>query len=200
MRHFWSLVLVAALAPAGAGADIVRSMNPERIREAIQWGLTASDAELGQFDAHTENTWLVNFDTPFLRVAQLAHTMKLQNLPVSDTDISPKLTDDAVHLYVHARLDLGEAKESLPNIEYVILTRPGRSDGPVVIVQPTSLQSFVRRVPVADDYDGPTRIAKSVKATFPLSAFGPDSQIRVTFQDGRVRTVKLDPQLFSHLR
>ena len=200
VKHFWPLVLVAALSPCGARAELVRSMNPERIHEAIQWGLVASDAELGQYDAHTESTWLVNFDTPFLRVAQLAHALKLQNLPVSDSDIPKNLTDDALHFYVHARLDPREAKGSLPNIEYVILTRPGRADGPVVIVQPTSLQSFVRRVPVWDEYEGPTRVAKSVKATFPLSALGPDSQIRVTFQDGRAQTVKLDPQLFAHLR
>ena len=175
-------------------------MSADRIREAIQWGQTAPDSELEQYDVHTERTWLVNFDTPFLRVAQFARAMKLQNRPLSDADVSPQLSDESVHLYVHARFDSGDPDVALPNVDYVTITRPGQNSRPTEMVRPTSIRSFVRRVPVSDDYDGPARIAKSVKVVFPLSALVPDCQIRITFQGGGMQTVKIDEKSLARVR
>ena len=199
-RQVIVLVLVA-LAAAGARADVVRGMSAERIREAIAWGETAPEGALEQYDLHHERSFVVNFDTPFLRVAQLARAMKTQNGSLEGTDLSPKVTAEALNLYVHARYEPGPSGEdSSPEVEYVTISRPGASDALAQVVMPLAFQSYVRRVPTPADYDGPTRLARSVKAVFPLSALSPDAQVKIRFHGGATQVLKLDPALLARVR
>ena len=192
-----ALTVASAL---GASADVVRAMNAEKIREAIAWGESAPEADLEQYDLHLDRSYVVNCDTPFLRVAQLARAMKNQNTALDAADVSPKMTSETLTLYVHARFDPTLRIEDFPEVEYVTISRPGPSDAPAQVVMPTAFQSFLRRVPTAADYDGPARLAHSAKAVFPLSALGTESLLKIRFHGGATQVVKLDPALLARVR
>lgn len=192
---------LAACASAGVRADVVRGMSAERIREAITWGETAPEGALEQYDLHHGRSFVVNFDTPFLRVAQLARAMKTQNGSLEGADLSPKVTAEALNLYVHANYEPGAGgADSSPEVEYVTISRPGPGDAPALTVLPLAFQSYVRRVPTPADYEGPTRLARSVKAVFPLSALSPDAQVKIRFHGGSSQILKLDPAFLAHVR
>src|SRR5262249_45974551 len=103
---------------AGTVAD-ADGLSADRVREAFQWGLVAPEVDLAQYELRTDRTWLVNFDTPFLRVAQLSRAMKIQNTPFTEADVSPKTSADEVHIYAHARPDAVGGRATLPNIEFM---------------------------------------------------------------------------------
>ncbi len=204
MRRAVEATLTLALLGAGlasrAAALSPAEMTPERIRQAITWGETAPESELEPYTIRADRTWVVNFDTPFLRVARLARAMKIQNQPITEEDISPKVVAHEVHLYAHARLGGASASgRDLPNIEYVGIARPN-PNGPSETIHPISSQSFVRRVPAEGDYSGPARIARSVKAVFPLSALAPGNEVRIVFEGGAIQTVTLGSDLLARLR
>lgn len=199
MRAWQATVVVAALLPAvAAPAQVLADMGPERIRAALAWGFSAPETDLEQYDLRTDRTWLVNFDTPFLRVAQFSRAMKIQNLPVSEADVSPKLAGPEVHVYAHARMDVSGSRP-LPNIDYVVIVRP-RPGGLADTVLPTFVQSFVRRVPADEDFMGPTRIARSVKAVFPLRALAAGNEVRLTFEGGAVQSVPITPAVLARVK
>ena len=193
--------VLTALTAAGASGDVIRGMSAERIREAIAWGESAPEAALEQYDLHQERSFVVNFDTPFLRVAQLARAMKIQNSPLEAGDVSPKTTSDTLTVYVHARFDpAARTEDSFPEVEYLSISRPGPSNAPAQVIAPTAFQSFLRRVPTSADYDGPARLAHSAKAVFPLSALSTEGQLKIRFQGGATQVVKLDPALLARVR
>ncbi len=193
-------ILVLMMPPAIAGAAPA-GLGPERVREAIQWGLAASESDLAQYEMKTDRTWLVNFDTPFLRVAQLARAMKIQNTPLTAEDLSPRTTADEVHVYAHARPESATVRgPSLPNIEHVLIVRVREDGGGTEPLSPVSVQSFVRRVPMGDDWSGPTRIARSVKAVFPLGALSPGNEVRLVFEGGGIQSVRITADMLSRVR
>jgi hypothetical protein len=204
MAHHGSHTLIAmaltAATAAGAVADVVRGMNAEKIREAIAWGETAPDGALEQYDLHLDRSYVVNCDTPFLHVAQLARAMKIQNSPLDAALVSPATSAETLTVYVHARFDPTAPSEDFPEVEYLSISRPRPGDAPAQVVAPTAFQSFLRRVPVAADYDGPARLAHSAKAVFPLSALSTDSQLKIRFHGGATQIVKLDPATLARVR
>ena len=198
MRLRWLLVgLVVTVSGTALQAEVARPLSGERLREAIAFGRNAA-AELDQYDLVRERAYVVNFDTPFLRVAQLAHAMKAQNAMLAEAEVSPKVTAEVLHLYVHAKHETGDT-EGFRDVETVVIARP-RSGLPPQIVTPSSFQSYVRRVPVAEDYQGPTRLARSVKAVFPLEAMSPGAEVRIRFQGGATQVVKLLPERLAQVR
>ncbi len=198
MRHWPAAIALMALLPAApTHAQLVGDMSPDRVREALAWGLRAPETELDQYELRTDRTWLVNFDTPFLRVAQLSRAMKIQNSPASEADVSPKVAGPEVHVYAHARMDTGRGP--VPNIDYVVILHP-RPGAPSETILPSSVQSFVRRVPTDADFMGSTRIARSVKAVFPLRALAAGNTVRLTFEGGTAQTFSITPELLARVR
>jgi hypothetical protein len=57
----------------------------------------------------------------------------------------------------------------------------------------------VRRVPIDADA-GPTRIARSVKAVFPLGALAAGNEVRLTFENGTFQTVAITPEALARVR
>jgi hypothetical protein len=176
-------------------------MTAERVRQAISWGLNAPERDLEQYEIKADRTWVLNFDTPFLRVAQYSRAMKIQNQSISEADLSPKIVADELHVYAHARLDgPSSTSTSLPNIEYIVILKPS-PQGAAETILPLSLLSFVRRVPPSDaDPWGPTKIAKSVKAAFPLSALAAGNEVRIIFEGGLIQSVTLEAALLARVR
>lgn len=198
MRHWQAAISLMALLPAAeTHAQFVADMSPERVREALAWGLRAPETELDQYQLRTDRSWLVNFDTPFLRVAQLSRAMKIQNAPASEADVSPKVAGPEVHVYAHARMDTGGGP--LPNIDYVVILHP-RPGAELETILPSSVQSFVRRVPTDADFMGSTRIARSLKAVFPLRALAAGNSVRITFEGGTAQTILITPELLARVR
>ncbi len=197
MRAWQATILLAALfSAATTRAQCAAEMTPDRLHEALAWGLNAPETDLEQYPLPTERTWLINFDTPFLRVAQFSRAMKIQNMPATESDVSPKLAGQEVHVYAHARIV--SAGGPLPNIDYVVILRP-HPGGASETILPTSVQSFVRRVPVDAD-SGPTRIARSVKAIFPLKALAVGNEVRLTFENGTFQTATITPEALTRVR
>jgi hypothetical protein len=193
-----AMLVLGTLIPAAlVCAQPIADMGPQRIREAIEWGLSAPEADLEQYPMRTDRTWLVNFDTPFLRVAQFSRAMKIQNMPISEADVSPKLAGGELHLFAHARVD-GAEGGVLPNIDYAVIVHPRRGETPETIF-PTALQSFLRRVP-SDADSGPTRIARSIKAAFPLRALAAGNEVRLTFEGGGIQTITITSDVVARVR
>jgi hypothetical protein len=195
--HRLAVLVLGLLAAATTRAEIVRGMSEERIREAIAFGRSAA-TELEQYDLVRERAYLVNFDTPFLRVAQLARALQAQNSALLEDAVSPKVTAAVVNLYVHPRYAEGQV-EAYPEVEQVVISRT-RDGQPPQLVMPVSFQSYVRRVPVAADYDGPTRLARSVKAVFPVDALSAGAELRIRFLGGATQVVRLAPEFLSGVR
>ena len=190
------LVLGTQIPAALVCAQPVCEMGPQRIREAIEWGVSAPESDLEEYPMRTDRTWLVNFDTPFLRVAQFSRAMKIQNTPITEADVSPKLAGGELHLFAHARFDgVGSV---LPNLDYAVIVRPRPGETPETIL-PTTTQSFLRRVPAEAD-SGPTRIAKSIKAFFPLRALAAGNEVRLTFEGGARETILITPEVVARVR
>lgn len=190
-----ALCLLLAAAPARAEAP--RSMSTEHIREAIAFGEIAV-GELEAYDLIRRPAFVVNCDTPFLRVARLARSVKAQNGSLSEADLPSASTAEVVHVYVHARYEAGSPKE-FPEVEQVVLAKPN-PDGTTRFLMPSSYQSFLRRVPVADDYEGPTRLARSAMIVFPLHAFSAGTELRIRFQGGYTEALKLDEARLAQVR
>lgn len=191
------VLTLGLLGAVTARAEIVRGMSDERIREAIAFGRSAA-SELEQYDLVRERAYVVNFDTPFLRVAQLARALQAQNSALLEDAVSPKVTAAVVNLYVHARYAEGQS-EAYPEVEQLVISRP-REGQPPELVMPTSFQSYVRRVPVAANYDGPARLARSVKAVFPVDALSAGAELRIRFLGGATQVVRLAPEYLSGVR
>jgi hypothetical protein len=197
VRAWQASILLTALFPtATTRAQCANELTPDRLHEALAWGLNAPETDLEQYPLRTERTWLINFDTPFLRVAQFSRAMKIQNTPATESDVSPKLAGQEVHVYAHARV--ASVGGPLPNIDYVVILRP-HPGGASETILPTSVQSFVRRVPVDAD-SGPTRIARSVKAVFPLKALAVGNEVRLTFENGTFQTATITPEALTRVR
>jgi hypothetical protein len=200
-----TLVLAAMLSLGKAEAKALDfgpgEMTPERVRQAISWGLSAPERDLEQYEIRADRNWVLNFDTPFLRIAQFSRAMKIQNQPISEADLSPKLLAGELHVYAHAKVDSSaNGSLPLPNIEYIVIMR-ATPDGPADTILPLSVLSFIRRVPPSEaDLWGPTKIAKSVKATFPLQALAPGNEVRILFEGGLIHSVRLDADLLARIR
>lgn len=174
-RALLTAAWVAAFAASGnaAHAERLRTLDPERIREAIAFGETAPESELAQYELEREAGYVINCDTPFLRVAQLARAMKANEVPLEDERVAPRLAAEVLHLYVHRRPDSGDG--SPPRVESVSL------EGAPLLLQ------------VA-------RTARSVKAVLPLSALAPEASLTIRFADGTTRQVRIDPDWLKQLR
>jgi hypothetical protein len=172
-------------------------MGSDQIREAISWGESAPPEWLDQYDLVRDRKVVVNFDTPFLRVAQLARAMKDLSGSLEETRVSPRIAAEVVHVYVHPRLDSEASAELVPQIESVVITRPDPNGGPAQVVRPSSQQAQVRPGTGAPD---DARAARTLKATFPLSVFGPDAQIEIRFRSGETQLVPLDPALLARIK
>jgi hypothetical protein len=197
VRAWQATIVLAALFPtATTRAQCATELTPDRLHEALEWGLSAPETELEQYPLRTERTWLINFDTPFLRVAQFSRAMKIQNTPATDSDVSPKLAGQELHIYAHARVGTGGG--TLPNIDYIVILRPHPGGASETII-PVSVQSFIRRVPIDADA-GPTRIARSVKAVFPLGALAAGNEVRLTFENGTFQTATITAEALARVR
>ncbi len=191
----WAVILAVVW---GAAPQVPAKLAPEKVRAAIEWGRGASEDEVKQYELKTTDTWSADFDTPFLRVAQLAASLARRGKLLSENDVPEKFVSDEVHVYLHARQTDATAPASLPNFEYVMLVRPA-GEGRVETVLPTNLDRFVRQVPIPGYY-GPARVARSVRASFPAGALVAGGELRVVLQGGRVEAIALEPALLARAR
>lgn len=172
-------------------------LAPERVREAIEYGRGANESQLAQYEIRTADTWLVNCDTAFLRIAQLAASMQKSQKTLVESEVPDAFASNEIHVYVHARFQ--PQTRSLPNIDYVMLARPV-AGGRLETVLPRSLDRFVRQVPPDPSYFGPARIAKSVRAAFLPQALQAGGHVRIVFERGAIETVPLDEALLARIK
>jgi hypothetical protein len=182
---------------AGALGTPILEMTPERIREAIDYGRSNGEANLAQYPLHSEESWHANFDTPFLRIAQLSAALRRADKPMGESDVPSGFATGQVHVYVHAK-DTGT--RSPRSVGRVSLVEPGREGHVENVMPPVYSSTYVRRVPLPEASASPARIARSVKAVFPIRLFLPGNKLRVTFDDGTSETVALEAKLFASVR
>lgn len=181
------LALLAA-APAASPREEAR-LSPAEIDAAIEWGRTAGDAELAQYVLKTSDTWTVEYDTPRLRVAQLAARLKKTGKALNPAEIPPGLVRNEVHVYALARLQRGITGK-VPNIAHVTL----RQKDALSMEQPRWVTRNLNRARAPED-PGVAQIARSVTAGFALSAFRPGAELRVAFEDGSRETLPIESML-----
>jgi hypothetical protein len=189
-------ILIAAVVGGAAAAPSPR-LAPEKVREALEWGRGATEDDLKQYELRTAENWSADFDTPFLRVGQLAAALARRGKVLLPEDVPERSLDDEWHVYLHARQADG-TPTSLPNFEYVTVLRPvgeGRSES----VLPISLNRFVRQVPIPG-YFGPARVAQSVRAAFPAGSLVPGGELRVVLHGGRVESIPIDAALLARVK
>ena len=156
-----------------AHAERLGTLDPERIREAIAFGESAPESDLAQYELERDQGYVINCDTPFLRVAQLARAMKTSDASLDDERVSPRLAAEVIHLYVHQRAEAVDGPR--PRVESVSLEGT-----------PLSLQAV--------------RPSRSVKAVIPMSALVLDAWLTIRFEDGTTRQVRINPDWLSRLR
>jgi hypothetical protein len=189
---FAAVLLLAVLAaPKPTGA-----LAPDRVQAAIDFGRTAPDGQLGQYRLAETESWEVNFDTPFLRVAQLAAALRKEGKPLPLDEVPDRLARDEVHVYVHARYREGA---QLPSVDHVSVLRPGADKRPE-LVPARAIDHFVRQVPREPGFYGPARVAHSVRVAFPASALVAGAQLRILFADRSIQTVTVEAAKLAGVR
>src|SRR5687767_6213908 len=94
----FAVAVLLGAAPAALSAPAARLSAPE-IEEAIRFGRRASAKDLEQYVLKVAPTWTVNFDTPHLRVAQMAHAWKARERELKPAAIPGSLIEPEVHVY-----------------------------------------------------------------------------------------------------
>lgn len=178
-----------------AHAEHLRTLDPERIREAIAFGERAADADLAQYELERDPAFVVNCDTPFLRVAQLARAMKESAATLEDEEVSPKLAAELLHVYVHTRED-GPGPRA-PEVESIVLAAPQGKGLDDLLFSPLSLQPLRARGPAGSD---PSLASRGIKAVFPLRALAPGVHLTIRFEDGSTRRLPIEPAWLKQLR
>ena len=170
-------------------------LPPSEIEEAIRWGRRASPAEVEQYVLKVAPTWTVNFDTPFLRVAQMAYDWKRRERELKPGDIPASVLSPHVHVYALALQQPG-VHEKVRNIQHVTLRRPGSTD----TIQPVALRTNVNRARGRGDFGAPAGLARSVEASFSRRDFVAGHVVRVEFQDGKHELVEITSSAMSRAR
>jgi hypothetical protein len=170
-------------------------LSATEVEDAIRWGRRASARDVEQYVLKTAPTWTVNFDTPYLRVAQMAHAWKGRERELTLADVPAGLLDAEVHVYALALQQPG-VHEKVRNILHVSLRRPGPSE----TIQPVSIRSSVNRARARGDFGAPAGLARSVEAAFNRRDFVAGHVVRVDFQDGGSELVEITGALLARAR
>jgi len=187
-------VVLAAAASDAAGTGRSAVLDAAQVHEAIRWGMTASDNDLQQYVLQVAPTWTVNFDTPFLRVAQLARAWRKHGRDIKDKDVPPGIFTPDVHVYALALLQPGVTTK-VKSVQHVTIRTPGARDS----IQPRSLRTNLNRARNRRDF-GPAKIARSVHAVFDARDFVAGNELRVDFEDGTHETIVLAAPLLAKAR
>ena len=188
-------VLAAAVATGAGGARAKPSkLSPEQVRDAIRWGSTANDADLQQYLIKVAPTWTANFDTPFLRVAQLARAWKKMKRQLQESHVPPGAIEPVVHVYALALLQPG-VTENVKSLRHVTIRVPGAHDS----IQPIFVRTNLNRARKPKDFS-PAKIAKSVEAVFSTRDFAAGNELRLEFEGGDSERLAITPEMLATAR
>jgi hypothetical protein len=196
--HVATAVVLALLAPGVRAATVPTArptaapLSAEQVQAAIEVGSKAETAP-EQYILKVEPTWTLNFDTPFLRVAQFAFKGKKRGV-LKESDVPAGLRAPEVHVLALAMQQPG-ATEAPQNIEYIVLHKPGSTES----LPPLRIQTNLNRARTRGDVK-PAKIAQSVEAVFLQSDFRAGNEIRVQFGDRTWQTVALTRAMLDGTR
>jgi len=196
--HVATALVLVLLASAGHAATVptarptAEPLSPEQVRAAIEVG-TKAEADPPQYVVKVEPTWTLNFDTPFLRVAQFAFKSKKRGA-LKESDVPAALRAPEVHVLALAMQQPG-ATETPQNIEYIVLHKPGSTES----LPPLRVQTNLNRARTRGDVK-PAKIAQSVEAVFLQSDFRAGNEIRIQFGDRTWQTVALTRAMLDGTR
>jgi hypothetical protein len=187
-----------AATPAPRDSGVLKGtgkLSSEEVKSAITWGRGAARKDLEQYELKVAPNWTVNFDTPFLRVAQMAHAWKQNDMMLSEGDVPAPMLENDVHLYALAVQQPG-ATGTLRSVQHVTMVRPGG----IELIQPKRLSTNLNRARRRDDYAGVAKIAQSVTAVFAVRDFLPGNEIRILFEGGERETLILTKAMLAGRR
>jgi hypothetical protein len=165
------------------------------VQQAITWGRSATRKDLEQYVLKVAPTWTLNFDTPFLRVAQVAHAWKQNDMMLSEGDVPAAMLQNDVHVYALALQQPGTVGD-VRSIQHITMARPGG----IELIQPKSVSTNLNRTRRRDDYKSIARIAQSVTAVFSMSEFQPGNELRILFDGGGRESLTLTKAMFAGKR
>jgi len=186
--------IAAALVAAGSPSWAAAPLSPERLQEAIDWGHAASDHEVQQYLLKVAPAWTLNFDTPFLRVAQMARAWAKRGRQLKLGDVPDSIVKPEVYVYALA-LQQPTATIEVKSITDVVIRKPGAMES----VSPIQSRSNLNRARGRNDFR-PAKIARSVEATFASRDFAVGNEIRISFEDGSHDTVVLTRAALAAVR
>lgn len=185
-RHLFTSMLLAlflAAGETGAAQQVIVTMTPESVDEAIR--LAADEKATARFlDAYVVQTragWgngplIGSFSTPFARVVQAALAARRKGNSFPPANVTSNLT--APELHVIALAQPAAADDTMvTTVQSVVLARRG-SKNPADVIQPLNTTELTAEY---QNLVGTTFKGTGVVAMFPLSALVPDSEIRVVF-------------------
>jgi len=185
-RHRFSHIVLAlflATGDAGAAQQVIVTMTPESVDEAIR--LAADDKAtarfLGAYVVQTRAGWgngplIGSFSTPFARVVQAALAPRKKGSPFATADVTPDLTAPELHVIALAQTAVTD-DGMVATVLSVVLARRGSKD-PADVIQPLKTTEMTAEY---QNLAGTAFKGMGVVAVFPLNALVPDSEIRVVF-------------------
>ena len=178
-------VLVAALflcAPH-ANAQLVTEMTTERIGEAIAVGMDSSEPRLGigmlygqPIEGRPGPHVCGSFVTPFARVATEARVAKKNYRPFTSDHIVPAMIEPMVT--VLATAIEGREIATVRRVKLVIVA-PIFSEDVAAAMRPVSMEA---REQTYSNALGAKMVGVSAMATFPISAFSSDNEVRIVYE------------------
>jgi hypothetical protein len=178
------LAMVAgAIERLEAAQEIVTTMTPERIEEAVR--LAADDQAAGRFLAayvvQRRAGWgdgplIGAFSTPFSRVVQAALTARKKGSTLVTADVKPELIAAELHMIATSQTPI-DPEIKVAQVQSVGLSTRGSAS-------PGGLVAPIRTIELTTDYQslhGTTFQGTGVVAVFPLSALTAGAEIHVEF-------------------
>jgi hypothetical protein len=146
-RHLATSILLAlflATGEAGAAQQVIVTMTPESVDEAIR--LAADEKSTARFlDAYVVQTragWgngplIGSFSTPFARVVQAALAARKRGSPFATADVTPDLTAPELHVIALAQ-NAATDDGMVATVLSVVLARRESKD-PADVIQPLKM-------------------------------------------------------------
>jgi hypothetical protein len=169
-------------------------LSSAEVQQAIQWGRSADRKSLEQYELKVSPNWTLNFDTPFLRVAQVAHAWKQNDMLLEEGDVPTPMLQNDVHLYALALQQPGTSGD-VQSVQHVTMARPGGTE----LIQPKRVSTNLNRARRRDDFRA-AKIAQSVTAVFSVRDFQPGNEIRILFEGGDRESLTLTKAMLAGRR
>jgi hypothetical protein len=175
--RFIVICVILVIACGAAQAQIVRTMSPDRIQEAISFGANSKDLRPYRIQEKARWSWpplIAFYTTPFLRVALAANNAKKHYKPFGEADVTPEMLVPEIQVYAPSQAVQGT---EIANVETIVLM-PSKSTDRNLAIQPKTMSSATEEYKNLYGYSG---TGTSKLAAFPVDVWQEGNEVHVVF-------------------